>query len=184
MPLELESILEAYYRVNGRSFAQCNQLEVWKHQVPHLAKLTRKLLVYQFAPTNDHRDIVCREVIPDLLIYAQELMLKSDSRLWSETAPPALLDRPGVLISAVPRDDYFDTVPSALVAIGTGMAAIADICDQSDHGKSSEYQIGRDVVRPFLRASASLCSFLDVEIGSLYQRRLEDMRAKYEGWLL
>lgn len=176
----LEDVLAKYYRVQGRTFAETDPVNVCKHQVLHLAKLTKKLAICAFEPTPVHEDTVVNEVVPDLLIYAQELSWK----FGGESALNSQLVGAGErsIHRMLAQRERYTNLAEALVAVCLATAAMADMCDRFDHEQPSEFDAQRDAISPFLRAAATLQAKFNCATDVVYARRLDYMRAKYEGW--
>lgn len=177
----LLDVLGKYYEVDGHSFADTDPIAAAKHQSLHLLKLVKKLVVCQTDPSPGNKRIVSSEVAPDLVIYAQELMIKFDVAYPNNTSPDANQHFPlKSLLTSHQQPNYklADVVLETSIAAG----ALADICDQWDHRQKSIFAIDRDVAMPFIRAAATLTTIFDINIDEMYAQRLRQMVEKYESW--
>lgn len=177
----LKQVLDRYYRVQGNTFSDADAIQVCKHQVLHLAKLVKKLAVYALGHKSVDREIVVNEVVPDLLIYAQELMFKFKLTSWPESCTKDF-DATRPILSLLMGAQKLSSVSETLLEVSKATAAIADICDQHDHQKESKFDIESDVVVPFLNAAATLQLEFNLDVDAIYSRRLTFMREKYERW--
>lgn len=177
----LVSILGKYYEVDGNTFPEIDKIVAIKHQSFHLSKLIKKLVLCETDNSTDNAQIVINEVAPDLIIYAQELMIKYDVDFprRSMHSEAHLLPLKFLIEEfSIPGISLREILRIASVAA----ASLGDICDQYDHRQKSVFDIKRDVIRPFLSAAASLTDLFNIDIDKIYARRLEQMIEKYESW--
>jgi hypothetical protein len=180
-PLMLKTVLDRYYRVSGRAFDDCDAIQICKHQVLHLAKLNRKLLEYWLHQSPPTTAVAATEVTPDLIIYAQELMMKFGHKWWS-SSHKAQPETANAIRTLLELESRLADLNEVVISVSKATAALADICDQSDHSQMSSFEIERDVIVPFLCAAATLQQLLGLDLEATYSNRLEDMRRKYERW--
>jgi len=177
----LRLILDRYYRVDGKSFAECSLMDVTKHQVLHQAKLIKKLVLFAFHETPENRNLLIYEVTPDLLIYAQELIFKCQSESIKMSFV-SYFDDSRSISCRMDLENVSVGFKDALIEASKAMAATADICDQWDHRQTSTFQIGPDVIEPFFRVSATLRKMFATDINTVILQRLDAMREKYDRW--
>lgn len=175
----LKRVLDRYYRVHGNTFSDTDPIQVCKHQVLHLAKLIKKFALYAIEHKSVDREVVVNEVVPDLLIYAQELMFKFKLLSWPELCINDFNATKPVL-SLLNGVQKFSSISETFIEVSKATAAIADICDQHDHQQKSSFHIESDVVVPFLKAVATLQVEFDLDVDTIYSKRLIFMREKYE----
>ena len=178
----LKDILRKYYLVQEKNFFDLDEHNVYKHQVLHMSKLVNKMVRYLSSPTNhDAKDVVINEVAPDLLIYAQEISLKSNVSCWrwegnTNTEHGAL---PTLLGAANPAE-----LEDVLRLVSGANAVLADYCDRKDHKQTALHNLSDDAAKPMTDASAAIYKHFSIDPIASFKDRLDSMVAKYEGWTL